>query len=158
MILCAVTLVLAQGARAADSPAYFGVKAGAMLPDIDDMDALSNAGMTLGYGRGAFAAEAELTTTISPGETGLSGVQWDITTLALYAVYRSPGTVYLKAKAGALHEKVTFDAAGVSLQDDDSGVSWGLGVGFERGNASRVELEYTVIDSDVAFLSLGYLF
>ncbi len=158
MILCAAALLFAQGARAGEAAAYFGLKAGVMLPDLADLDAAYNAGMLVGYGRGPVAAEAEITTTVLPGDTALSGVQWDITTLALYAVYRSAGAVYVKIKGGVLYEQVNFDAVGISLQGNDSGASLGLGLGFNRGDKGRVEIEYAVIDSDISLISLAYLF
>ncbi len=158
ILLCSAALMFATAAQSEESAAYFGVKAGVLFPDLDDLEEAYNAGLTVGYGRGAFAGEAEFTTTLFPGESALPGVEWDMTTLALYGVYRSPGKVYFKLKAGGLYEQVTFNAMGVNLQDKETGVSAGLGMGYRIDNQARVEVEYTMVDEDVSLLTLGYLF
>ncbi len=157
MLLCSTALVFATAARGDDSAAYFGIKAGALMPNVDELEEAYIGGLTVGYGR-AFAIEAELTTTLFPGETALSDVEWDMTTLALYGVYRSSAKVYFKLKAGALHEQVTFNAAGVNLQNKENGVSAGLGMGYRVDNQTRVEVEYTIVDEDISMFTLGYLF
>lgn len=158
MLLCSAALVFAAAAQGDESAAYFGVKAGVLLPDIDELEEAYNAGLTVGYGRGPFAVEAEFTTTLFPGETTLPGVEWDMTTLALYGVYRSPGQVYFKLKAGAVHERLNLNASGLNLQGQESGATAGLGLGYRFDKQGRLELEYTVVEEDVSLLTLGYLF
>ena len=71
-----------------------------------------------------------------------------------YGVYAT-GTVgeevYLKLKAGGVHEKVKL--WGLSAEDD--GLSGGVSVGFKITPEFSVEAEYLYIESDVATVSLG---
>lgn len=145
-------------AGADDAAAYFGVKAGVMAADRSGMEATPNGGLTIGYGRGLLALEAEFTTSLRAGATADPEVHWDITTLALYGSYRSPGAVYVKFKAGMLYEQINFDANGTALRDSAAGGSMGMGLGWQRPHGRRLELEYTLVERDVALLSMGYVF
>lgn len=121
------------------------------------MEATPNAGLTIGYGRG-LALEAEFTTSLRAGDTADPEVHWDITTLALYGAYRSPGSVYVKFKAGMLYEQINFDANGMAFRDSAAGGSMGMRLGWQQPHGRRLELEYTLVERDVALLSMGYVF
>ena len=158
-LLCAAALFgAAPPLHAEETAAYFGLKAGAMRADSAGMHAVANAGLTLGYGRDALAAEAEITRSLRRGATVDSDTHWGITTLAAYGVYRTSGTWYLKIKAGMLYEQITFKTSGLALPDSVSGGSAGAGFGWLSGGGRRLELEYTLVERDVALLSVGYHF
>ena len=73
--------------------------------------------------------------------------------------YRSLGVVYFKGKAGVINEKIEV-IGGPSYNDvsfSDTRGSIGVGVSMKLGD-SRLELECTVIDEEVDFIGLGYLF
>lgn len=63
----------------------------------------------------------------------------------------------LKGKAGYLREDLKISGPGGSVSDNESGLSLGGGIGFMLGS-SRLELEYTIIEADVNYLSVGFIF
>lgn len=162
----AVVLVLALFGLAAHGPVqaqqvgnplYFGGKIGLMDPDRGDE--ATNLGVLVGYtlmedSNGSFAAEGEYTRTFDDGEIG--GADWDIETLAAYLAYRTAGDVFLKAKAGYGWWDVSVDRVATRFEDDDWDFTFGAGVGFRLSRKSGLELEYTVIQEDIDFLSLGF--
>lgn len=134
---------------------YFGAKAGPMLIDTAGVGDPTNAGVMIGKEWGVVigdvGVQGEFTTSTSKGKYAGNDVSVD--TQAIYGVFRTAGALYLIAKAGMLREDVKI--GGVS--STDSGSSVGLGVGFSLGVA-QLELEYTQVEKDIAFLSLGVRF
>lgn len=142
------------------SPWYLGLKAGWMDADASNFDEATNLGLYGGYtlhddASGRFALEGEYTRTISDGD--IPGGGWDIETLAVYGAYRTAGPWFLKIKAGYLDEDISVSAGGSSIAGSDSGFSFGAGAGVRLSNKAAFELEYTVIEEDVNFFSIGYL-
>lgn len=137
----------------------FGAKTGPMQLDganIDDDP--TNAGVVVGYELGVVLGdvgfEGELTTTMKDGSTkGTPSDDISVDTMGLYATYRSPGFLYLKAKTGFTR----WDLSAGSYEEDDTVTSMGLGIGFSLG-IIQFELEYTEIDDDIEFISLGVQF
>lgn len=150
LVAGAMVFGLGQSAQAADW--YFGVTAGPMMIDTPSLNDPTNVGLLLGrewsVGLGDVGLEGEFTATIDEGSLG--GQDVSISTQALYAAFRSAGALYLIGKVGVLREEVEIGAASAT----DTGASVGAGVGLSLGIA-RVELQYTVIESDVAYVSLG---
>lgn len=148
-------------APAAMADLYFGVNAGAMMIDGASFDDPVNAGVLIGKEWGVVAGDigvqAEFTTTINDGTYVGYPPPYvhDVTidTLALYGVFRTAGPIYLIAKAGVLHEEVEVGPASA----DDTGLAAGVGLGFSIGVA-QLELEYTQIEEDVGYLSVGVRF
>ena len=78
-------------------------------------------------------------------------------TLALYGVFRTPGEFYFKGKAGVLYEDVEVDIPTLfSESEDDTGFSAGIGGGWRLNDSGSLEVEFTLIESDLNYLSLGY--
>ena len=98
------------------------------------------------------ALEAEFTRTAEEGETR-GGSDIEVDTNALYLTFTTPGPVYLKLRGGLID--ITADVG--SASDDESGESFGAGLGLSLG-LLRLELEYTRIDDDIDFLSAGIVF
>lgn len=149
---------------AAGNPFYVGVKGGTMMVDLSEYDNASSAGVLLGYRitddtSGSVAVEAEFTDSSSADITvlGMTG-KWDINTFAGYLAYRSPGDLYFKGKIGYLNEDLNVNIVGANISGSDSGLSIGVGGGFKLGTNVALEAEYTVIEQDVNFLSLGVNF
>lgn len=152
--------------------AYLGAKLA--LVDHDDKNGVSfdkayNIGVYGGYhllgegaqiprnlGGGTLSIEGELTTTLIDGDTNFGG-DWDIMTLGAYAAYRFPvqKSVYLKGKLGLVWNDPDGPAAANNKSDVDG--SFGLGIGWHLGSGA-LEGEFSVINSDVLFLSVGYIF
>lgn len=154
-LLAAAGFALAPAANAAD--AYAGVKAGFMLADADNQDAALNiAGLfgvkllDLGAKAGTLSAEGELGVTLIDGDLP-NGKDWDVSTLGAYAVYRSAGDLYLKAKAGLLWVDASY---GRSITE----LSTGIGGGWRIGKDLALEVEYTTIDDNIDMFSVGVNF
>ncbi|MFL6624030.1 MAG: porin family protein [Sulfurifustis sp.] len=166
--ICAIALVagvtICAAAAAQESPLYFGLKAGQMDIDQSGFDTSSNFGLLLGYDlfrdvNGSLAIEAEYTRDISKGDVqiGAANGDWKIETLAAYGAYRTAGPIYLKAKAGYLSEDISVSGvSGTGVSGNDSGFSFGAGVGYYFNRKTGIEFEYTVIEQDVNFFSIGY--
>ena len=142
------------------SPWYLGLKVGWMDADAPSFDEATNLGLYGGYTlhedvNGRFALEGEYTRSISDGD--IPGGGWDIETLGLYGAYRTAGPWFLKLKAGYIDEDISVSAGGNSIAGSDSGFSFGAGGGVQLSNKAAFEIEYTVIEDDVNFFSIGYL-
>ncbi|WP_455220657.1 outer membrane beta-barrel protein [Kaarinaea lacus] len=134
----------------------FGAKTGPMQVDISGVDDPLNAGVNIGYefgiGLGDLGFEGEFTTTTKEGELGLQ--KFNIDTGSVYLTYRTPGFVYLKGRAGYLGWDADFNVNG---KDDGNSASYGLGLGFNL-KVIKIEMEYTQIEENIDFISLGILF
>lgn len=91
-----------------------------------------------------------------------------ITTFGFFAVYRTPGQVFLKLKGGLASSELEFELANDagSIEDDAAGLAYGGALGVEIGKGS-LELGYLVLpefgdfegldfDADVDMVTLGY--
>lgn len=141
------------------SEVYFGANVGKMMIDGAGYDDPTNVGVVLGKEWGVVAGDAgvqiEASTTIDDGayNTFFGPLDVSVDTLALYGVFRSAGPVYFIGKAGILREEVEVGSASAT----DSGLSAGVGIGFSLGVA-QVEVQYTLIEKDISFLSAGVRF
>lgn len=151
----AFLIVGAAAAPAAMADMYFGVNAGPMLIDASGVDDPTNAGVLIGkewgVGLGDIGVQAEFTTTIDDGN--YYGHDVSVNTQAIFGAFRTAGPLYLIAKAGLLREDVEIGGR----SEDDTGLAAGIGVGFSLGIA-QLELEYTQIEEDIGYLSLGVRF
>ncbi len=139
------------------SEPYFGVKAGLVIVDEDGLTDATNLGLNIGFPISTnMAFEGELTTTILEGDVdlGFTTLNWDVTTLAGYFTYRTSSSPYFKLKAGILYEDVSIG----SFSESDTGLSFGAGVGWNLSKTSKLELEMTIIEADLTFFSIGFLF
>jgi len=147
--------------QAADDPWYAGVKAGQFRVDESEYDKANGAGGILGYKfSNSLAVEGGYSTTGTDGGLKVSGVEgtWNVEAYAVHFAYRSEGTFYFKGKAGYLHENVGVDIAGASVSGSDSGASYGIGLGWRPVKDISFELEYTAIEKDVNFITVGINF
>jgi hypothetical protein len=154
-LLAAAGFAFAPTANAAD--AYAGVKAGFMLADTENQDAALNIVglfgaklLDLGPKAGTLSAEGELSFTLIDGDLP-NGNDWDVSTLGAYAVYRSAGDMYLKAKAGLLWVDTSYDSSITEL-------SMGIGGGWRINKNMSLEVEYTTIDDNIDMFSAGVNF
>lgn len=154
-IMAMLALLLSAGSTSA-AGLTFGAKAGAMQIDSESIDDPMNAGVNIGYefgiGIGDLGFEGEFTTTVKEGEIGLQ--KFNIDTGGAYITYRSPGFIYLKGRAGYVGWDADFS---VGDKNDGTSASYGLGLGFSL-HVIKLELEYTQVDEDINFVSIGILF
>ncbi len=162
--VCSVLMCMAVNVSAATTQAqaqpYMGGKLGLMMADGSGFDDALNAGVVAGMvlnqvQAGSIAVEGEMTLTLVDGETP-GGTDWDILTLAGYGVYRSNGPLYFKGKAGLVYWDLDYDVGFLGGSTDDIDLSIGFGGGYKVSDNAALELEYTIIESDIGFLSLGF--
>ncbi|ADE53082.1 outer membrane beta-barrel protein [Coraliomargarita akajimensis] len=142
-----------------EGQAYIGLNSGLMLIDssVGYEDPVS-LGVYGGYQFSdmGFAIEGQMTLPISSAESGIASAgDLDIFTLGVYGVWRSPGRVYFKGKAGFMYEYLSTDFAGFPLEESGFGLSLGVGGGVRITKTIAAELEYTIIETDIDYLSLG---
>lgn len=150
----------------ADSENFIGIKTGQMLLDVSGTDDITPIGVV--YGKSFdknLSIEGEFNYGVAGGDvnTGLAGVtaKVNVWTLAAYGAYRLPVSdkVYLKGKLGLLYESAEAEAssfgATASATSTDTGLSLGIGAGFDISKELVVEAEYTIIEADINYLSVG---
>lgn len=158
--LSAAILMGACGSVYAQDPGvYIGVKGGSFLIDAEEMDTNNpNArGFVLGYNLGegpAIEFERNSSDSFYAGYLYYYPIEGEIETTALYFAYRSEGAFFFKVKGGILKEDVKFKENGRT--ESDTGLSVGGGLGFNLGDVAQLEAEYTIVEQDVSYLSLGF--
>lgn len=84
-----------------------------------------------------------------------------MTTLAGYGTYRTSGRVYAKGKLGILYEYLSSSVAGITNPIDVNGSGLGLSLGIGGGvkitERLRAELDYTLVEADIGYLSVAAL-
>ncbi len=144
---------------------YIGVKGGPMSISSSDFN---DDGVMLGFLFGYdlpdnnFAFEGEFNTPVSKASSDISGYgDLAVTTLAGYGVYRTSGKFYLKAKLGLLYEYLTSSVSssggGFVVDVDQPGlaISIGIGGGWHVTDQLSAEIEFTAIEADIGYASLG---
>ena len=159
-----------------------GIKYGKMQNDANGFSAGNNTGFMVGYefSRPVFYGNAAIEFEwLEPSSTGsFNGFdnpndpsdqpkysydgEWENSVRSLYAVYRGPGVLYFKGKAGLTASRfdATFTGAPVPVPDvreDKTTVGWGIGLGVHAGKWIDIEAEYAGNQgsSDLNYLSLG---
>lgn len=164
-LVITVCLIAVTGMVEADDQAigiYGGVKGLGTLSDSDS-------GLRVVYGLGAllgyefpmrFAIEGEFTTPIGNGsiDPGTVDGEWKINTQALYAVWRSKGDIYFKARLGWAWSDVRTDPDWDDRAGSNESASASLGFGFQIARRARLEWETTWLDPDYYQIGFGVLF
>lgn len=146
------------------SHTYIGLKGGPMsishgIPFNDDGVLL---GILFGYDvlDSGFAVEGEFSTTVSKASSENERYSdLGVTTLAGYGVYRTSGRFYVKGKVGLLYEYLTSSVSGGGITVDVDGpglaISLGIGAGLRVSDRLSAEVEYTSIEADIGYASIG---
>lgn len=156
-VSAALAVMLLSPSLATASP-YFGAKIGTMQVsfDFDETDSdPTSIGILLGYRwdhvlRG-LSGELEVTRSISPGE--VRDLDLDVESQGLYLAYQTQGPLYVRGRVGLMDASLD---AGV-LSEGEGGETFGIAAGYRRG-AFAVELDFTSIDDDVSFFSIGLVY
>jgi len=145
--------------------AYIGASLGIMDADVSGVDEATNGGLLLGYDVYrheifAVSLEGEFTTTVSDGDLQASGSKgdWDIDTQAAYLAFRLGDPFYMKARFGFAWTDVSASINESSFHGSDSGVSWGAAVGWMVTERWGLQLDGTMVDSDVTYWNAGALY
>jgi hypothetical protein len=155
----------------ADETAYGGLSFGRV--DVDEIET-GNLGIVLGaIADNGFGYELFYSFSVVDYDKSYNSFETD--TINVYVVYRTPGKVYFKAKAGYSYVNITFvpdvgDIAtgdGESDSDSTEGFSYGLAGGIGIGDGA-LELTYyrfpdfddfagVPFDEEVEMINLAYL-
>jgi hypothetical protein len=147
--------------------AYGGLSFGRVT--VDDIET-GNLGIVLGgIADNGFGYELFYSfTVLDYNESGGTYDSAETDTINVFAVYRTPGDVYLKGKAGYSYVNMTLDSAVIGrLSDSTEGFSYGLAGGVAIGDGA-VELSYyrfpdfdgfagVSFDEKVEMLNVAYL-
>lgn len=158
LILAVIALCSIGTVYAEDEPWYAGVKAGRMKVDLSGYDNAIGVGGMLGYKlNNTLGIEGGYTTTGEDSDVmvGTSQAQWDIDVVAVHLAYRTEGNFYAKGKVGALYQEVSVNLANAGEPKSGGEFTYGVGAGWRPFKDIALELEYTVIESDVSFISIG---
>jgi len=159
-----VSMLISCVAYAADDESHFiiGEKYGSVRFNSNVNDVYDNThgnGILLGYNLGGGVA-AQFEFVRANGDlTALAGNgHYGEETQALYLAYRSPDDFYFLVKGGFLWEQLSLDnGSGSASNKSDNGLTLGIGAGYNFGLVS-LEAEYTRIEKDIGFMSLGFNF
>jgi opacity protein-like surface antigen len=148
---------------------YLGIKGGNFMVDVSepnfDYDDATSMGLLAGYDFGSnVSAEFEYNSS-NDADVRYFGSKFGtlkVNTFAGYMAYRlKPNTsngFYVKAKAGILSEDVKVTHNKGTISTNDTGLSLGVGAGFNITDKVALEAEYTLIEQDVNYLSAGLNF
>ena len=143
---------------------YLGAAlASEVVTDFDSGIALVvNGGVpVLAQDKESLALEAELTQTVSSASQTTWGttLDADITTLAVYGVYKYDidSSFYTKGRLGFLYESVSI-SGGFGGDSTDSGLALGVHAGYKVDKQLSIDLGYDYIEADVAHITLGAIY
>lgn len=152
MISTILAGVLSTATFADNSGFTAGLGFGNMDVSVSGADGGSSTGFMLGYDFGNNWS-AELT--MNSGSWDAMGMSGDIDTTAVYGTYRSAYEGgYFMGKIGFLSEDVSLGG----FSESESGLSYGIGGGYRFNESFGVEVEYTIIESDVTLLGANLVF
>ena len=160
-------------AGAVSAQMYLGAKTGMFMIGVEGVDNIIPIGVMGGFEfMPNMSIEGEFNYRISGGDWDYvypgvtSTFEWKLWTLAGYFVYRYPlnETLYLKGKAGILYENVTaevsvdipgFGTYSYDASGTDTGLSLGGGLGMNFNEQFGGEVEFTLIEADINYFSVG---
>ncbi len=158
LILAVFALCSIGAAHAEDEPWYAGVKAGRMKIDHPAFEDATGVGGILGYKLNkTLGIEGGYTTTGKDGNVRIGTTQpkWNIDVVAVHLAYRNEGNFFVKGKVGALYQEVSVNLANAGEPASGGEFSYGGGVGWRPFKDIALELEYTVIEKDISYISFN---
>lgn len=165
------SIALISGANAIDysnGQAYVGVKAGQIDPDVNlpnvSMKKQTSYGVVGGYQLDPnWGVEAEFLGS-DKGDIKTAGVKVGDVKTKSYGVYGTYNynfattPVYAKGKLGLVKTEVEAKTSLRTLKEDDTGLAYGVGVGYQATPALSVEAEYAKPASDINLWTIGAKF
>ena len=168
-----LALLASQTAHAQNDGTFFGkqargkwiigVKAAKIDNNVEEIKDADGLGIVLGYefdravGQGTSTVELEY---ISGDDTNLdTAATYDADLLNLFFTYRSPGTLYFKAKAGLSYSDIEINSPAFRSTNEDVALALGLGIGYHVGDYGVLELEYSADsgENDLGVVGLNAL-
>jgi hypothetical protein len=127
----------------------FGGKVGLYKPADPDNETGVNIAAVLSKPMvGNISWEADLSFSVTDAKAGSS--DFDIDSVAGYAVYRTEGNTHIKAKLGVAY----WDSN--SADESDFNLAAGIGIGFRTGRGI-LDIEYTQIGHIADYITVGYI-
>lgn len=154
------------GINATAGQAYVGVKAGQFDVDVDKVktDKATAYGVFGGYQFDPnWGVEAEFVGSDKADATFANGTkgEFDEKTYGLYGTYTynfATAPVYAKGKLGIAKTEVEAKANGQTTKTDDTGLAYGVGLGYQATQAIALEAEYARPESDTGLWTIGAKF
>ncbi len=168
LLALTATVAMASGANAAISYStaqpYVGVKAGQFDSDVKGVGNIDKSTAYGVYGGLQFTpnwgVEAEYLGSDKADVTasGVKTGEIDTKTYGVYGTYNynfvnSP--IYAKAKLGLAKTEVESKTATRTVSTDDTGLAYGLGLGFQATPAIALEAEYAKPGADTKLWTIG---
>ena len=160
--LLGVLLLTAASSAVQAEGWYVGASVGVMDPNVNGFDNATNAGVLVGYDvytKDIFAVslEGELTTTVSDGDVKFGNTKgdWDIDTQAAYVAARLGDTFYIKVRYGVSRVDVSVSIADSTISGNDTSGSWGGALGWMFNKNWGVQVDGTMVESDVNYWNAG---
>ncbi len=146
----------------AEESFYLGFKGGSVLVDVDGFSGHSAATMVSGYRFAWLQLEGQFSNNLSEGSTPTPGVTWNSAGIGLYGAYRTPGDLFFKVRGGFIDTSIDFHSGtgsvGGTIGGGESSGSLSIGGGYRLGEDHWIEIEYTTIQSDLNYVTVGYYF
>jgi hypothetical protein len=161
--LAIAVLIVAIAVTPGYAQHYVGPKGGLLnITQEIDFDGGAMVGVLYGFDMPGnnFSLEAEFNASVvSPESDNERYGDLDIWTLAAYGAFRSSGKFYFKGKAGLLYEDLDSSVSGINTEISVGGgaiaLSLGIGGGLRLGEKLSAELEYTQLEADIGYATLG---
>ena len=126
---------------------YAGLKYGSLSSEDADM---GNLELSIGRSVAEFVSiEGQYSMNIKEDDIG-GGVNLSADYIGVFAAFKSKGDTYGKARVGVAKIDFELEYKGAKISDDDTGLSYGIGVGFVAGNGA-IEIEYTKLPDPVTY-------
>ena len=142
---------------------YFGAKAGILNISRDlPFSNWGSVGFLFGHDfpGNPVSLEVETTLPVSSADVDTPGFSdLDVFTLGAYGVYRSDGDLFFKGKLGMVYEYLSIGGGSFGpIEGDAINLSAGVGLGYRLNDTMTLEAEYTSLEADIAFASVGMNF
>ena len=129
--------------------------------NIDNIESADAVGIVLGYefarpvGDKGGSSTVELEYLTGDTTSLADNATYDADLANLFFTYRSPGTLYFKAKLGLSYSNVDIRTPLFTGDSEDVSLAAGLGIGYHIGELGVVEVEYSTDSGDNDLSVLG---
>ena len=141
---------------------YIGAKAGILNINRDlPFSNGGSVGFLVGHDFPGNEISLEVEATLPVSSAGVDNANFgdlDVFTLGVFGAYRTKGDLFFKGKLGMVYEYLSIDGGSFGLEGDAINLALGAGLGYRINDTITVEAEYTSIEADIAFASIGMNF
>ena len=167
--LSAICFVCISSMATAEEGFYFGLRAANVSVDEEEFDDFDGTFDIKGAGKGSLiggydfgnsvSIEVEAGATTHDVEFSGGKEDLDMSTLGMYAVYRSEGQWFFKGRGGLLSRTYEYaPESGDSIKENGALISIGLGGGINLNEKVSLEAEYVTIEEGISSFGLNAIF